>query len=77
MHKTLDYWSRDMLKFDFLEKGLGMFSPPHFVYDISRKMFLVLYILISEQISLSDCFYFLKFWAMYVLQLFVNQGVKL
>ena len=66
-----------MLKFDFFEKGLGMFSPLHFVYDISRKMFLVLYILISEQISLSDCFYFLKFWAMYVLQLFVNQVVKL
>ena len=66
-----------MLKFDFFEKGLGMFSPLHSVYDISRKMFLVLYILISEQISLSDCFYFLKFWAMYVLQLFVNQGVKL
>ena len=41
-----------MLDFDFLEKGLGIdspphfvydFSPPYFVYDFSRKMFLVLY----------------------------------
>ena len=32
-----------MLNFDFLEKGLGIVSPPHFVYDFSRKMFLKLY----------------------------------
>ena len=32
LYKTLDYWSRDMLNFDFLEMGLGVFSPPHFVY---------------------------------------------
>ena len=31
-----------MLNFDFLEKGQGIVSPPHFVYDFSRKMFLVL-----------------------------------
>ena len=31
-----------MLKFDFLEKGLGIVSPPHFVYDFSTKMLLVL-----------------------------------
>ena len=28
-----------MLNFDFLEKGQGIASPPHFVYDFSRKMF--------------------------------------
>ena len=29
-----------MLNFSFLEKGLGLVSPPHFVYDCdcSRKM---------------------------------------
>ena len=27
---------------DFLEKGLGIVSPPHFVYGFSRKMFLML-----------------------------------
>ena len=43
LYKTLGYWSRDMLNFDFLEKGLGIVSPPHFLYDISRKMFVMLY----------------------------------
>ena len=43
LYKTLDYWSRDMLNFNFSEKGLGLVSPPHFVYDFSRKMFLMLH----------------------------------
>ena len=43
LYKTLDYWSRGMLNFDFLRKGLGIVSPPHFVYGWSRKMFFVLY----------------------------------
>ena len=30
-------------QFDFLEKVLGIASPPHFVYDFSRKIFLMLY----------------------------------
>ena len=32
-----------MLNFVFLEKGLGLVSPPHFVYEYSRKNYLVLY----------------------------------
>ena len=32
-----------MLKFDFLDKGLGIVSPAHFVDDFSKKMFLMLY----------------------------------
>ena len=32
-----------MLTFAFLEKGLGMVFSPHFVYDFSRKIFLMLY----------------------------------
>ena len=32
-----------MLNFDFLEKGLGIVSAPHFLYDFLRKMFLTLY----------------------------------
>ena len=32
-----------MLNFNFSEKGLGLDSPPHFVYDFSRKMFLMLH----------------------------------
>ena len=41
--KILDHWSRDMLNFDLLEKGLGKVSPPHFVYGFLRKIFLMLY----------------------------------
>ena len=32
-----------MLNFDFLDNGLGIVSPAHFVYDCSKKMFLMLY----------------------------------
>ena len=32
-----------MLNIDFLEKGLGIVSPPHFEYDFSEKVFLKLY----------------------------------
>ena len=49
-----------MLNFDFLDKGLGTVSPAHFVYDFSKKMFLMLYLL-TDQISLSGCLYFLRF----------------
>ena len=40
VYKTLDYGYRDMLNFDFSEKGLGKVSLPNFVYDFPRKMFL-------------------------------------
>ena len=62
-----------MLNFVFLDKGLGIVSPAHFVYDFSTKMFLTLYpVLLTGQISLPGC---LRYWAIYVLQLFVNQVV--
>ena len=31
-----------MLNFEHLEKGLGIVSLPYFVYNFSRKMFLML-----------------------------------
>ena len=34
---------QDMLNFKFPEKGPRLVSPPHFVYDFSRKMFFVLF----------------------------------
>ena len=37
------YLSRDMLNFNFSEKGQRVVSPPHFVYDFSRKTFLMLH----------------------------------
>ena len=45
LYKTLDIWSSDMFNFDFFfrKKGLGIVSPPHFVYDFSRKMFVMLH----------------------------------
>ena len=49
MCKTLDYWSREKFNIDFLEEGPGIVSPPHFVYDFSRKMFSY-YILLTDQI---------------------------
>ena len=42
LHKTLDYWSRDILKFDILEEGPEIVSLPKFEYDLSRKFCLVL-----------------------------------
>ena len=32
-----------MLNFNYSEKGLELVSPPHFMYDFSRKMFLMLH----------------------------------
>ena len=32
-----------MLNVSFSEKGLGLVSPPHFVYGFPRKMFFMLY----------------------------------
>ena len=40
-----------MLKFDFLEKSLGLVSPRLFVYDFSEKCFSC-YILLTDKISL-------------------------
>ena len=42
LHKTLDYWSKNMINFDFLEKVLGIVSPPHCVWFF-KKMFFMLY----------------------------------
>ena len=59
-----------MLNFDFLEKGLRIVSPPYFLYDFSRKEFLML---LTDQILLPDCLYFMTYWAICVLQLFFSQ----
>ena len=63
-----------MLNFNFSEKRLELVSSSHFVFDFSRKI-LLMYILLTDQISLSDCLYFSKYWAIYVLRFFVNHGV--
>ena len=46
-----------MLNFTFFEKRLGLVPSPHFVYGFLRKLFLshlMLHILLTDQISLSD-----------------------
>ena len=44
IHKTLDFIQKySLLNFDFIEMGLGIVSPPHFVYYFSKKMFFTLY----------------------------------
>ena len=32
-----------MVNFNFLEKGVGLVSPTHLMYDFLRKMFLMLH----------------------------------
>ena len=34
---ALKYWSRDMLKFEFLGKSVGLVFLSHFMYYFSRK----------------------------------------
>ena len=75
LYKTLDCWSRDMLNFNFPEKGLELVCPTHFVYGSSRKMLLSC-TLLTDQVLLSDCLYFLRYWTICVLELFfVNHVV--
>ena len=45
------------------------------MYDFSKKCFSS-YILLTDQISLSDCLCFLKYWLIYILQLFVTSGLS-
>ena len=73
LFKTLHYWFRDMLNLDFLvwEEFLQ-----HILCMIFRQK-CPFYILLTDQISLSGCLYFLRYWTIYVFQLFVNQVVTL
>ena len=61
-----------MPNFDCSEKGPGLVSTSHFVYDFSRKMFLIGSIdrlnftvccFAAHAIS-TDCIYFLRYWTM-------------
>ena len=61
-----------MLNFDFSEKGLGTVYPPNFGMIFQQKS-LSCFILSTYQILLSDCLYFLRYWAICVLQLSVDQ----
>ena len=77
LYKTLGYWSRDVLNFSFLEKGLEVVSRPYFVYEFSTKMFLMFYSRNWPNFIVWLLFYFLRYWPICVLQLFVNQKLQL
>ena len=66
IYKTLEYRSRDMLNFELFEKSLEIVSPSHFVYDFSRKIFLTLYISLTDQILLPDCLFCSSYWTIFI-----------
>ena len=70
LHTSLDYWSRYILNFDFLEIGLGTVFLGYFVDGFSQSF--SIYILLTDSISLFNCFYFLGYWAISALQLFIS-----
>ena len=45
---------------------------PHFSVVFEGR-----YILLTDQISLPNCIYFLRYWGIYVLYLFVGQSVMI
>ena len=58
----------------FQKRGWGQFLH-QILCMIFKEKCLSCYILLPDQISLSDCHYFLKYWAICELELFVNQVV--
>ena len=65
-----------MLNFNFTEKDLGLVSRSQFMYDLSKKKKgFSCYVLLTDQISLSNCLYFWKYLVIFLLQLFVNEAV--
>ena len=54
LYKTLDYWSRDILNFQFLEEGLGINSMKYILCMIFQEKFVSCCILLNVQISLFD-----------------------
>ena len=58
-------------QFWFFRKWSGNSFSTTFCVWFSKKLFLML-ILLTDQTSLFDCLYFLRYWAICVLQLFVS-----
>ena len=63
-----------MVNDNISEKAPRLVSSPHFAMIFQENCFSC-YSLSTDQISLSDCLYFSRYWAICVLQLFVNQAV--
>ena len=56
------------------KRDLELFSLSHFLHDFWGQYFSC-YVPLADQISLSGCLYFVRYWAICVLQLFVKQFV--
>ena len=67
LYKTLNYWSRDMLNFNFPEnRSRASFSTSFCVWFFKNNV--SCYILLTDQFSMSDYFYFFRYWEVCVLQ---------
>ena len=62
--------------FNISGKNLGLVFIPHFADNFSRKKVSPCYTLLVDKNSVSDSIYFLRYWAICVLQFFVNQVVE-
>ena len=49
------------------DKALELVSLPCFLHNLLIKVFLTRYVLLTDQILLSDCIYFLRYWEIFVL----------
>ena len=61
---TLRYKSRDMLNYDFLDKGLAIVFQ-QILWMIFQQKCSSCYNLFIDEISLPGCLYFLRYWAIY------------
>ena len=58
-----------------MSRPLELVSLPRFPHNFWKKYFSC-YILLIDEMLLSGYLYFMRYWAIYVLQLFINQVVK-
>ena len=56
-------------------KEVWKLSPCLIICMVFEGKYFFCYVLLTDQISLSGCFYFMRYWAICVLHLFVNQVV--
>ena len=71
LYKNLDYWSKDILNFNFPEKGLWLVLH-HILCIIFQEKCFLCYILLTDQVLLSDCLYFTRHWTICVSKLSQN-----
>ena len=76
LYKISDYWSSDAFNFDVLEKSIEIVSPLHSVLDFLKEKYFPSYILLTTQVSLVFCLYFLRYWAICVLWFLISSLLR-